>query len=325
MKQLIYVLIVLCLAVPAFAEIEYSNDDSIMYLNGYVDDTVKFTNITRYNDDQLRNPSYIQCINSTCISGWFKFYMNDFNFTYEFIYDDGSNYLSSTVQISQELIENKIFTKTYNRMLIIDGEIVGNHDTEIGMWMWAYRPVYLSFNNLDNIIMFDNETIEKHLFFTVLEVTDQHDYLYNPDKANHKIKAHFKTMSDDGGDLRLKGLTGLFYNIFGNMPSYIPNSIQNICSAIQSVIFLPLLLIQYLFNFTFTFIKLIMSDWWYALLLLEIICIIPALRYDDFPDIMQSWVHSHVKVTLFIKDKVLMPMINLIILIAATIRNMFRI
>ena len=92
--------------------------------------------------------------------------------------------------------------------------------------------------------------------------------------------------------------------------------------SLANIIYTPLLLIQCVFDFMFTFINLIIDDWWYALVLLEIVCIIPALQYTSYPELVGTYIDMHIKTINFILHKIILPLIRLIIRIISLIRDM---
>jgi len=103
------------------------------------------------------------------------------------------------------------------------------------------------------------------------------------------------------------------------------STIASFGKAMQSVLFLPLTIIQFTFNFIFTFLLLITNNWWYGLMIVEIFCIMPALKYKTYPARVSKYIDLHVKIFKFMYEVVILNIINLILRLVEIIRNLFRI
>lgn len=298
------------------AEMVWNDNRTIAYLIGNVDEKIKVYHeplIPKYE----YNPYVLECVNSTCVKGWFKIYLKEFDFTYEFIYEGDDGTVTKNVQIISHKITDGLITDIYTRTLKIDGIVISEQDVESVLFISLFNPVYFYYNNENGNIKFDKETFDIRLFFTTLKMDDQYNYFTGDIKTSDSLFFYVYTLSDSGSITRLSGLTGIFYNVLDDIPF--------IGKSLQSIVFFPLFIIQILFNFSFTFLSLIINDWWYALMLLEIMCIIPVLKHKKYADLVKGYIHNHIIIILFVKDKVMIPMINLIITIIVVIRNMFRI
>ncbi len=177
-----------------------------------------------------------------------------------------------------------------------------------------------SFSYPDRTVSLNEKTVfNQTLMFTEMDMEDQ-NFIVSYNRNFHGVSAfpirwHFETVQTEGDiGLKLKGLSGILINIL----NYIPG----IGKSIGNIIYTPLLLIQYTFDFMFTFINLIIDDWWYALVLLEIMCIIPALQYNSYPELVGTYIDMHIKIINFMVHKVILPLIRLILKIIGLIRNM---
>jgi hypothetical protein len=188
---------------------------------------------------------------------------------------------------------------------------------------------------IDNNIRYGDDIIlNESLAFTQLNYVDQYDFLeldssiYQTVIYHKYISVSYNNESFVSG-LELTGLTGIFYNVFGeSILTKLPvvgGAIASFGKSIQSLLFLPLTIIQFTFNFIFTLLTLIINNWWYGLLLLEIVCIIPCLGKNTYPEIMQVYIGLHVKIFTFFFHSIILPTINLILRLIEIIRNMFRI
>ena len=154
----------------------------------------------------------------------------------------------------------------------------------------------------------------------------------NVSKALPKFPIYHKYISvgyDGESSVQLTGLTGILYNVFGDsvltqLP-YVGNSIASFGKSMQSMLYLPLTIIQFTFNFFFTFITLIINNWWYGLMLFEIFCIVPALKHHNYPDVISTYISIHIKIFVFLWEVIVLNLMNLIIRLVEIIRNMFRI
>lgn len=315
-KHILIALILLCGTSSAYYD--WSNDREILYLYDDTDSTIAFNEglIKSHNN----NVNKTVCVNSTCISGWMKNYYPDAYITeYDFTYKvNDSYYKTVVVRLEQEIDHSTWFTNYVNRSLSIDGhEVAVIKNLGISKHLTT-NPLYFSFSYLDKTVTLDEKTVTNQtLMFTEMDMQDQNWLVYYGQHHNiaPNIKWHFETIQTDGeAGLKLKGLSGIFINALDYIP-YIGKSIANI-------IYTPLLLIQYTFDFMFTFINLIIDDWWYALVLLEILCIIPALQYNSYPELVGTYIDMHIKIINFVGHKVILPLIRLILKIVSMIRAM---
>jgi len=298
---------------------DWSDDKEILYL---YEDSIETINFCEDVLEKDQNPNKTVCINTTCVSGWMKNSIPDtYILEYDFLYKiNDSYYKTVVVRIEQDIDHSTWFTNYVNRSLKIDGhEVATIKNLAISKYATT-KPLVFSFSYPDRTVSLDDEIITNQtLMFTEMDMSDQ-NFLITYNKNFHGISAfpirwNFETIVTDGDtSLKLKGLSGMLVNIIEKIP-YIGKSLGNI-------IYFPLLLFQYTINFLFTFIKLIIDDWWYALMLLEIICIIPALQYKDYPNMIGTYIDMHVKVINFILHKVLLPLIKLIMRAIELIRNM---
>ena len=298
---------------------DWSDDGEVLYLYDDSKDTINFCEDVLETD---HNPTKVVCVNTTCVSGWMKnsisnAYILEYDFTYKI---NDSYYKTVVVRIEQEVDHSTWFTNYVNRTLKIDGHEVATIKN-LGISKYATtKPLVFSFSYSDRTMSLDNKIVNNQtLMFTELDMNDQ-NALITLNKNFHGVSAfpirwNFETIPDNGDtSLKLKGLSGMFVNVINNIPF--------IGKSLGSIIYFPLLIFQYTINFLFTFIKLIINDWWYALMLLEIICIIPALQYKDYPNMVGTYIDMHVKVANFILHKVLLPLIKLIMRVIEMIRNM---
>jgi hypothetical protein len=316
-NKLLFGIFLLALLTPVIsAEIQYNDNETILYLIGDdVDDTI----LMRHDTDKYKNVHTVECINTTCVKGYFKIVIFEFDFDYEFIYDKDDNYGTADVNIKREKIADGWLTDTYKNTLTIDGVVISTFEQNINYINLQYSNVFFSFNNVDGEIMYgkSDNTYPNRLFFTTLYMNDQYDYLNTSNNRREKVLCCFNTDNEYSDMMALSGLTGIFYNVLDNIPF--------VGKGLQKIVFLPLFLIQSLINFSFTIIIIITKDWWYALMVLEIMCIFPVLRYTRYSDLMRGYIHNHVVIILFIKTKVVEPLIDIILRLIVIIRNMFRI
>jgi len=318
---------------------DYSDDKEILYLYGDSKDTIKF-DIDILNRSE--NPNKTVCVNTTCVSGWMKNYIPyNYILEYDFTYKvNDSYYKTVVVRIEQEVVRSTWFTNYVNRSLQIDGhEVATTKNRPVAKYTFT-KPLMFTFSYPDRTVSLDDTIVNNQtLMFTELDMSDQNfviSYYHNiQGTSKYPFIWNFETIPEDGDtSLKLKGLSAIFVNILNDIP-FVGKSIGNIIymplllfqyvfvgKSIGNIIYMPLLLFQYVLNFLFTFIKLIINDWWYALVLLEIICIIPALQYNSFPELVGTYIDMHVKVVNFMLHKVILPLIRLILKVVEMIRNL---
>ena len=301
--------------------------------NIYVFDTIEST-IEMSNRDANYNRTI--CINSTVVEGEIKIRSSEtYELEYTFLCDiNDSSYVSRIVTLKQTNIDGGWFAwDTLKRNLTIDGILIHSYIAENNFFYGA-KDNTLYYSLIDNEIKFGSEVFENQsLAFTQLNYNDQYSFIDGTSAllsypASHKYIsiALYDDISSSGS---VTGLTGIFYNAFGDtFLTDIPivgGVIANIGKAIQALLFLPLSIIQFMFNLIFTVFTMLKNDWWYAILLLEIVCILPALAKDSFPDMMSTYIGLHIKIFTFFYEVVILNTINLIMRMIEIIRNMFRI
>ena len=306
-----------------------TEDNNNIFLYGEIENTVYMGKV----NDEKTNYNRTVTINATVIEGEISIAGNNpYELEYNFLCDINDSYYINRILIINQTIEDGgwFSGNVMNRTLSLDGIIISNYQSKIAFFGKPKRnTVYFNLN--DNQIRFGDQILNKSLAFTQLDYQDQQNYLTNTSgfpsfPLYHKyISVGLKGETSK----RIVGLTGVFYNVFGaSFITEIPivgNTIANFGKAIQALLFLPLSVIQFMFNFIFTFINLIANNWWYGLLLLEIICMIPALAKDTYPDMVGTYIGLHVKIFVFLYEKVILNTINLIMRMIEIIRNMFRI
>ena len=325
-KQYILILVVLMSVglVSAGEVVEASGGTVFLY--GQVDATVRMKGVVAFaaNDSHSYNYNKTVCINATAIEGEISVSNDDaYDLEYNFIADiNDSAYISRIVEMEQEVISDSFLTgKLLKRTLTIDGIEIATYETKYS-WFAGLKDDTFYFCLIDNNIRYGDEVYNNiSIAFTQLNYQDQQDMVSDKYQALKMAKHYYRTVGiagDDGG-LKLSGLTGWAYNSIGKI------KLWNIGKAIQGLIFMPLTIIQYTINFLFSFLFLIINNWWYSLLLLEIFCIIPALTHKDYPSMVGTFIDMHVKIFDFMYHKVILPLIAQLLRLIEIIRNMFRI
>jgi hypothetical protein len=309
-----------------------TEDNNKVFIYGVVEDFIYMSSV----NDNKRNYNRTICINSTVIEGEISIAGSDnYELEYNFIADiNESSYVSRILVIKQDLKSSSFLSgKVLNRTLTLDGITIGNYLSKCSFWGKVKKnTVY--FNLIDNNIHFGSDIIvNESLAFTQLNYVDQQSYLPNVSQTYPRFPIYHKYISvgSDGDEStqKLSGLTGIIYNVLGNniltkIP-YVGNNIKTVMESIQAIVFLPLSILQFIFNFIFSFIVLISTNWWYALMTIEIMCMIPTFKYNNFSDIMEKYIESHISIFNFIYEKIVLTMIALILRLIEIIRNMFRI
>ena len=319
-KQLIIIGLLLFSINTAIAGEIVTEDNNKVFIYGAIEDFIYMSSV----NDNEKNFNRTVCINSTVIEGEISIAGSDnYELEYNFIADiNESSYVSRILVIKQDLESSGFLGgKVLNRTLILDSIVIGNYESKCHFWGKVKKnTVY--FNLIDNNIRFGSDIIiNESLAFTQLNYVDQQAYLLNISKTYPRFPIHHKyiSVSADGGESaqKLSGLTGILYNVFGMIPS--------VGKSIQSLIFLPLSILQFVFNFIFTFLVLISTNWWYALMTIEIMCMIPTFRHNDYGNVVEIYIKNHVSIFNFIYEKIVLTMIALILRLIEIIRNMFRI
>lgn len=292
-------------------------DHGTVFIYGSIEDTVFMSGMTNEKFDYNKTV----CVNATVIEGEISIISSkEYDLEYVFIADlTDVDYISRTVELKQEIISTSWLTGIkLNRTCKLDGVLIGNYQTTHNRLLSMKQNTFY-WCLVDNEIRFGDDVIENEsLAFTQLNYQDQQDFLplqvLKKDGVDHK---YISVGSYEGKCMQLTGLTGIIYNAIGWIPK--------LGESIQSLIFLPLSLIQHTFNFIFSFLLLIINNWWYALLLLEIFCIIPALTHQEYPEMIATYISMHAKIFVFMYHQVIMPVIGLILRIIEIVRNIFRI
>jgi hypothetical protein len=307
-------------------------DNDRVFIYGDVEKFIYMSNV----NNAATNYNRTICINSTVVEGEISIagkynYELEYNFIAEI---NDSSYISRILVIKQELISSSLLGgKVLNRTLTLDGVTIGNYLSNCSFWGKVKKnTVY--FNLIDNNIHFGADIIKNEpLAFTQLNYVNQQEYLPNVSQTYPKFPIYHKYISvaSDGGEStqKLSGLTGILYNVFGNnvltkLP-YVGNNIKTVMESIQSIIFLPLSILQFVFNFIFSIIVMIATNWWYALMTIEIMCMIPTFKHHNFSKVMDVYIKTHISIFTFIYKEIVLEIIKLILRLIEIIRNMFRI
>ena len=324
-KQLIILTIVLMsIGLACAGEIVKVSGETV-YLYGTVDTTVKMQGqvFMQANESLSQDYNKTVCINSTAIEGQITVINDDaYDLEYTFIADiNDSSYITRVVEMKQEVLSSSFISgKKLKRTLTIDGIQIATYETKYS-WFAGLKDDTFYFSLIDNNIRYGDDVYTNiSIAFTQLNYQDQQDMI--PEKLNYKkmAKHYYRTVgvdSDDGG-LKLSGITGWLYNGIGTIP-------WSLGDSLQGLLFTPLAVIQFTFNFIFSFLFLIINNWWYAVLLLEIFCIIPALTHQGYPEMVSTYISMHAKIFEFMYHKVILPAVRLIMRIIEVVRNLFRI
>jgi hypothetical protein len=314
-KQLILMAVVLMSVGLISAGEIVKIDHETVFLYGSIEDRIRMTGA----HDAIKNYNKTICINSTAIEGEISI-SNDapYELEYTFIADiNDSSYITRIVIMEQEVISSSFISgKLLNRTLTIDGIEIANYETKYS-WFGGFY-----FCLMDNNIRYGDDVYENiSIAFTQLNYQDQQDMIPNIFNAKKQASHFYITVGVDNEDeegLKLSGLTGWAYNTLGSIP-------WGLGKSVQGFIYLPLAIIQYTINFLFSFLFLIINNWWYALLLLEIFCLIPALQHKDYPSMVSEFIDMHVKIFDFMYHKIITPLIVQLLRLIEIIRNLFRI
>ena len=267
----------------------------------------------------LRNINTVICDNNnTVISGWFKISTDQtYDADYTFLINvNDTSYESKIITIKQKRVDSSIISKTYRRSLLIDGYEIYNYNTTVYIVSILPNPIYFYFNLEDRTIQFgDKQFNNQTLVFNQLNFDDQYEFMNNA--SSDTVVMKFKAINpEQKSGAELKGLTGILLNALSKIP-FIGKSFKN-------VLYYPLFFIQTIFDFVFTFLDLIVNDWWYGLMLMEIVCIFAASRNKGYANVMEVYIDTHVKIIKFIYEWIILKTINLIITIVVTIKDMIK-
>ena len=267
----------------------------------------------------LRNINTVICDNNnTVISGWFKISTDQsYDADYTFLINvNDTSYESKIITIKQEQVDSSIISKVYKRTLLIDGYEIYSYNTTVYIVSILPNPIYFYFNLEDRTIQFgDKQFNNQTLVFNQLNFDDQYEFMNNA--SSDTVVMKFKAINpEQKSGAELKGLTGILLNALSKIP-FIGKSFKN-------VLYYPLFFIQTIFDFVFTFLDMIVNDWWYGLMLMEIVCIFAASRNKGYANVMEVYIDTHVKIIKFIYEWIILKTINLIITIVVTIKDMIK-
>lgn len=324
-KQLLVMLVVLMsIGVVSAGEI-IKEDGATIYIYGGIENTVYMQGslIASDTEDNAHNYNKTICINATVIEGEISISNDDpYDLEYNFVADiNDSAYISRIVRMKQETLSDSfLLGRDMKRTLYIDGVEIGNYETHHS-WFVGIKKDTFYFCLIDDNIRYGEEVYSNiSIAFTQLNYQDQQDMI--PVAYNAKKKVSHKYISvgiDNGvGGMQLSGITGWLYNTIGLIP-------WSLGDSLQQLMFTPMAIIQYSFNFIFSFLFLIINNWWYAVLLLEIFCIVPALTHREYPEMVSTYIEMHAKIFVFMYHKVVLPVTALIMRIIEVVRNLFRI
>ena len=331
LKHITHLIILITLIGIAGAGEIVTEDNSTVYIYGAVDKCIYMSSVNNEKTNYYRTV----CINATVIEGEISISgYDDYELEYEFTADiSETSYVQRSLIIKQELISSHIlWGKDINRSLTLDGVLIGKYTLHVP-FMGKVKKNTVYFDLIDDNIRFGDDVISNtSLAFTQLDYTDQQEYLPNVSKQYPSFPIYHKYISvglNKERSAQLTGLTGIIYNVFGdNILTKIPlvgNAVASFGKSMQALLFMPLTIIQFTFNFFFTFISLITNNWWYGLMLLEIFCMFPALKHNNYSDIISVYISTHVKIITFLWEVVILNLINLIFRIIEIVRNMFRV
>ena len=324
-KQIVLIAVVLMSigSVSAGEVVEVSG--ATVFLHGSLDETIRMKGqvVLAANDSHSLNYNKTVCVNSTAIEGEITVYNNDaYDLEYNFIADiNDSAYISRVVEMEQVVLSSSFISgRMLERTLIIDGIEIATYQTK---WSWfaGLKDDTFYFSLIDNNIRYGDDVYDNiSIAFTQLNYQDQQDMIPESYNAKKMAKHYYRTVGVDtqDGGLKLSGITGWLYNGIGTIP-------WSLGDSLQGLLFTPFAIIQYSFNFIFSFLFLIINNWWYAILLLEIFCIIPALTHQDYPTMIGTYINMHTKIFVFMYHQVILPVIGLIMRIIEVVRNLFRI
>ena len=335
MKTIITILLLfLCVGTATAGDIVSGNGTVVIY--GEVEDRVFMSGAVHTANREAVNFNRTVCDNATVIEGEISIGGKDpYELEYIFIADiNDSTYVTRLLTIKQEVVSSGLLSGcTLKRTLTLDGIEISSYETTTSWWGKTKKnTVY--FDLIDSNIRFGDMVVRNvHLAFTQLNYIDQQNYLKNKTAVvpRYPISHKYISVGEDGseGSLELTGLTGVVYNMFGeSILTSIPivgGAIGNFCNAVQGLIFLPLSILQFSFDIIFTFVIMIKNNWWYSLLLLEIICIMKSLKYHRYPDIVGKYFDTHVVIFKFMWEVVVLNLVRLIVRLIEVVRNLFRI
>jgi hypothetical protein len=313
-KSLMVISVLLLLATNVSAVSEYDNDTLTIWNASMV----TFTGDADYPVSSIICEYCVGMDASVDISG-----SKEYSIDYVFRYAHNTTDYQETIYTLKQNVTSSYWglKKTLYRRLSINGIEVGAYNCSA--LLAVSKPNSFEFDTVDQTIFWGNKRLEgQTVAFTQITSPEAHTCNLAGIRTYYGIITRATIYDADGNlklddsqdSLQLKGFTGLFLNVIRSMPFGVGESLYG-------VLYKPLLLIQYIFDFSFTFIDIIINDWWYALLVFEIMCIIPALQYTQFPDIVGHYIDNHVKIIMLIYHKIIIPLVEIIVSLLRTIRG----
>ncbi|MGB9497869.1 MAG: hypothetical protein ACKVE3_08400 [Dissulfuribacterales bacterium] len=303
----IYVMLLLMLCFISTASAEYTADNKTLTIYNACDIQYHITTDTGLYGGKENIDTVVCDDNVTVVSGWFKIYTTkSFSADYTFMVYVNGEWDSRIVTINQTLQDSSIISRTFNREISIDGIPLYNYNTTVYKMSIIPNPIYFSFSLEDQQIQFGKKIIKNQILaFTQLNLDDQYEFL-NTSGYDRSVTMKFKSVDrTKKTGFVVKGLTGAFLNIIEKIP-FVGKSLRNI-------LYLPMFFVQVVFNFGFTFLSIIVDNWWYALLTLEIFCNFSAARKNGYADVMDAWITTHVKIIQFVYEHIILTLVRLII------------
>jgi len=309
----IYVMLFLLICLVNTATADYTADNQTLTIHDACDIQYHITTDAGLYGGKENIDTVVCDDNVTVVSGWFKIYTTKaFSADYTFMVYVNEEWDSRTVTINQTWLDSSIISRTFNREVLIDGISLYNYNTTVYKMSIIPNPIYFSFSLEDQQIQFGKKIIKNQtLAFTQLNLDDQYEFL-NTSGYDRSVTMKFKSVDrTKKTGFVVKGLTGAFLNVIEKIP-FVGKSLRN-------VLYLPAFFIQILFNFTFSFLSIIVDNWWYALLTLEIFCNFSAARQTGYANVMDAWITTHVKIIKFVYEHIILNIINLILKIVDAI------
>lgn len=310
-KLILLSILLLLTSIPASA-VSHEILDNVLYFYEKVNDVTISCGTLQFPD---QNPNKTICINSSVITASIQIISKEtYSLDYEMIYDlNDSHYVTRIVTINQTVTDSGWlgFQKDYHRVLRIDGNLIYEYDV-----LNAFLPKgsYFLFSMPDNHIMFGDEVIKNQtLVFTQMNMYDQYALINTTGSGCVWRFSTFSVLEDNTG-IELKGFTGFISNALGYVPIF--------GKGLQDIVYLPMLMLQYVFDFTFTFLNIIVNNWWYALMTYEVMCIIPALMHRSYPELVMTYIKMHSVIAMFVYHRILDIWSKVIIPVLSFIRSL---
>ena len=247
----------------------------------------------------------------------------DYELEYNFymMYND-THYDVNTIRMVQTVKESGLFNNKYERKLYFNSILLSNY-TLTRTILLISKKNYVHINNKNSIITYNNEIFNnRYIPCNEIRMIDQFNLCVNNGGVTHKYNT-FKMLLDDDGNIiiesedKLIGFSGYIYNVIRKAPF-------GVGKILSDILYIPLSIIQIIFNFSFSIIMLLMNNWWYGLFLLEILCIYPTLEEKGFISKITTFLKTHILIITFLYHKIMLPVIELIINLLNTIKNMIK-